>query len=399
MIAARLALGPVKYSDNCKSDFATHLLGVGVYWYEPGEAVCGVFRKTGETMITDITFADFDLNTFVEQQKHATISHSVKWFNLISRLYGYGFIPLTTHNVEGEITGFLPLCSMRSPVIGQRLVSLPFSDYCPLLAIDETSANDLIDQAIALAKEHKVKYLELRTGVNEVLAKRADLIEENTLYVNWVMPLSGDPASVWSNLRKPVQHQVKKSQKLGVQVRIAQYREDMEHYYRLHLQTRSKKHGMPAQPRGYFYGLWDAFAASGSLQLLLAEYRGVVVAGMILLASGSSIHYAYGASDERYLNLAPNNLLMWTAIKLGCTLGFRTLDMGRTSHDNEGLMEFKRRWGAKQEPLPYYYYPRIAGLSSTSEGSWKFRALTSCWKRLPLQITGPLGGYLYKHLG
>ncbi len=62
-------------------------------------------------------------------------------------------------------------------------------------------------------------------------------------------------------------------------------------------------------------------------------------------------------------------------------------------------MEFKRRWGAYEEQLPYYYYPENSGLTATSEQSRKFRLLTSCWKQLPLQIAGPLGGYLYKHLG
>jgi hypothetical protein len=51
------------------------------------------------------------------------------------------------------------------------------------------------------------------------------------------------------------------------------------------------------------------------------------------------------------------------------------------------------------EPLPYYYYPRTAGLAATSERSWKYRLLTGCWRRLPLQVAAPLGGSLYKHLG
>jgi FemAB-related protein (PEP-CTERM system-associated) len=345
-----------------------------------------------------VSLVDSNLSTFIERQAKDSFYYNQAWLDLISRLYGYSVIPLTTTNADGKITGFLPLCFMHSPLTGRRLVALPFSDLCPLLAADEASASDLIDQAIRIAQQQKVRYLELRTGINEALTKRSDLIEGN-LYVRWLMPLSPDPDSVWSNLRKPVQHQVKKSQKLGVQVRIAQKRDEVAHYYRLHLQTRCKKHGMPAQPRHYFYELWDTFAESGAMQLLLAEYQGAIIAGMVLLASGTTVRYAYGASDERYLNLAPNNLLMWTAIKLGCTLGYQTLDMGRTACDNEGLMEFKRRWGAIKEPLPYYYYPQMAGLASTSETNWKFRLLTSSWKRLPLQVAGPLGGYLYKHLG
>jgi len=156
-------------------------------------------------------------------------------------------------------------------------------------------------------------------------------------------------------------------------VHAAQHRVEVEHYYRLHSQTRTRKHGMPAQTRRYFYDIWDVFASNGVMQLLLAEYQSTVIAGMILLAIGSTIRYAYGASDERYLNLAPNNLLMWTAIEIGCVQGYQTFDMGRTAQDNEGLIELKRRWGAIQGPLPYYYYSRMAGLASAPESNWKFR--------------------------
>lgn len=349
--------------------------------------------------MTQTLGSDARLSTFVEQQaKDFSLYYSQAWLDLVATLYGYSVIPLIATNISGHITGFLPLCFMQSPLTGWRLVALPFSDYCPLLAVDECSANYLIDQAIRLAQQQKVRYLELRAGVNEVLAKRTDLVEGN-LYARWLLPLATDPDAVWSGLRKPIQHQIKKSRKLGVQVRIAQRREEMAHYYRLHLQTRCKKHGMPAQPQAFFCNLWDIFAAQGTIQLLLAEYQGNVIAGMILVASGTTVRYAYGASDERYLYLAPNNLLLWTAIAWGCSHGYQTLDLGRTACDNEGLMEFKRRWGAIEEPLPYYYYPRTAGLASTPEHSGKFRLLASCWRKLPLWMAGPLGSFLYKHLG
>lgn len=341
---------------------------------------------------------DSNLSTFIEEQAKGTSSYFQAWLDLISGLYGYSVYPLTATNAEGKITGFLPLCSMQSPLTGRRLVALPFTDLCPLIAEDEASAGALIDQAIRLAQQQKVRYLELRSGVNDVLARRSELVEGN-LYVRWLTPLVADPDIVWSSLRKNVKYGVRKSQKLSVQVRIAQLREDMAHFYRLHLLTRSKKHGMPVQPWRFFFELWNSFADDGNIKLLMAEYQGAVIAATILLISGTTVRYAYSASDEHYLHLAPNNLLLWEAIAWSCTQGYQTLDLGRTALDNEGLMEFKRGWGAIKEPLPYYYYPHMAGLASTSETSWKFRLLTSCWKRLPLQVAGPLGGYFYKHLG
>jgi FemAB-related protein (PEP-CTERM system-associated) len=344
-----------------------------------------------------ISFFDTRLDAFVQRQAQKSFYYKQAWLHLISRLYGYSVIPLTITNAVGQMSGFLPLCFIESPLIGRRLVSLPFSDHCPLLTGDDANANDLIDQALRLAQEKKVKYLELRTGVNEVLAKRSELVEGD-LYVRWHIPLTADMDAMWSGLRRQVQQQIRKSRRLGVQVRTAQCREDMTNYYHLHLRTRSK-HGMPAQSQSFFYGLWDTFAPSGEMQLLLAEYQGTIIAGIVLLASGNTMMYPYGASDERYLHLAPNNLLVWEAITWCCTNGYQVLDLGRTARDNEGLMEYKRRWGAVQEPLPYYYYPHMTGLAATSERSRKYHLLTACWRRLPLQVAGPLGGYLYKHLG
>jgi FemAB-related protein (PEP-CTERM system-associated) len=336
-------------------------------------------------------------HTFVAQHASGSFYHDPMWLDLLTKIYGYSVIPLTATNARGEITGVLPLCFLQSPLTGQRLVSLPFSDYCSLLATDETSTNDLIDQAIQLARQRKARYLELRTGPNQALAQRSELTEGD-LYVRWLLPLAADPQAVWSRLRKPVQRQIKKSQGIGVQVQIARNREDMAHYYHLHLRTRMK-HGMPAQPQRFFFALWDRFAQKGNVQLLLASYQGSIIAGMILIASGTTVRYAYGASDEHYLHLAPNNLLMWSAITWSCEQGHQQLDLGRTARDNKGLMEFKRRWGAVEEPLPYYYYPQRAGLVATAESSRKFRLFTTCWRQLPLAIAGPLGGYLYRHLG
>lgn len=343
------------------------------------------------------TFSHVSWHPLIEQQAKDTFSYNQGWLNLLTDRYGYTLIPLTTVDASGLITGMLPIYFVRSLLTGRRLVSVPFSDSCPLLAIDEASANDLVDQALRLAQQYRVRYLELRAGINKVLASRSDLVA-GKLYVRWLLPLQADPQRIWSSLRKPVQRQIKKSQKLGVQVRSAQSREEMAHYYRLHLATRMK-HGMPAQPQDFFFSLWDTFAKSESVQLLLAEYEGEVIAGMILVLSGGTIRYSYGASDEHYLHLAPNNLLLWHAITWGCTHGYSMLDLGRTARDNEGLMEFKRRWGADEEELPYYYYPQSAGLTATSEQNWKFCLLTRCWKLLPLPVAGALGGYLYKHLG
>jgi FemAB-related protein (PEP-CTERM system-associated) len=344
------------------------------------------------------SLADRQLSAPVRALAEETFFCDEIWLDLLARLYGYSPMLLTSTNSSGLVSGLLPLCYMQSPITGRRLVSLPFSDHCPLLAEDEDSANDLIDQAVRLARDKKVRYLELRTGLSDSAGKRPELLEGN-LYVRWVFSLTADTDAMWNSLRKPVQKRVKRSRRLGVDVRLADQRRDIDTYYRLHLLVRSRKHGMPPQSIQFFYALWDTFHASGKLQLLLAEQEGRVIAAMILLGSGKTMRCAYSASDDAHLNLAPNNLLFWKSMEWSGAHGYETLDFGRTARDNQGLMDFKQRWGATMEPLPYYYYPRISGLATTSENSWKFQLMTNLWRKLPLPVAGVLGGYLYPHLG
>ena len=348
--------------------------------------------------MTATSFPHTSVDAHVAQEMTHTLYYTPAWLDLITDLYGSSALSLISTNASGRVTGYLPLCFIQSPVTGRRLVSLPFADHCPLLATDEASANDLVDQAILLAQEKRAKYLELRAGVNDVLARRSDLVASN-LYVRWLKPLTPDGDALWQSVDGSVRRAIKKAKRLGVHVRMVQDRAEMEHFYRLHVLTRSKKLGMPAQPRRYFFALWDTFAPSGALQLWLAEQQGVMVAGSILLASATTVQLAYNASDARYQHVRPVNRLLWMAMRWASTHGYDMFDLGRTARDNPGLMRFKRQMGAIMEPLPYYYYPRTAGLAAISESSWKYRLLTGCWRRLPLQVAAPLGGSLYKHLG
>jgi CelD/BcsL family acetyltransferase involved in cellulose biosynthesis len=322
-----------------------------------------------------------------------------RWLNLVETVYGYQVTRLEVRGSDGRSSsGYLPICALRSPLTGRRVVSLPFSDLCPMPVADTLAANQLVDQALELARQSHARYVELRTGDSQYMRDRSDFVASD-MYVRWRLQLAPGEDSIWAGVQKPVQRQVRKSRKMGVTIRFASRREDMALYHRLHVRTRTGKHGMPAQPRKFFLELWDRFAADGTLQVLFAEHEESTLAGMVLFAYGDTVRYAYGASEERFLHLAPNNLLMWESIAWAKANGYQLFDMGRTAKDNHGLMEFKRKWGAVMETLPYFYSPRMAGLASTSESSRKYQLLTTCWKHLPLPLASTVGGMLYKHLG
>ena len=168
-------------------------------------------------------------------------------------------------------------------------------------------------------------------------------------------------------------------------------------FYQLNLLTR-RKHGVPPQPLQFFENLWSMLRPGGNVEILVAELHDRPVASIVLLAYKDTVTYAYGASDPAFLRHAPNHSLFDSALGWTLERGRRFFDFGRTAPDNEGLMEFKRQWGADFLPLPYYYWPNRGGFVSEAEASWKHRLFTSVWRRLPLAATALVGPPLYRHL-
>jgi len=140
--------------------------------------------------------------------------------------------------------------------------------------------------------------------------------------------------------------------------------------------------------------------AKGFGFVLLAVHESKVVAGSLFLKLGKGIHYKYNASDPDILGkITPNHSLTWQAIVKGCSEGCESIDFGRTSPDNEGLMRYKEMWGARCLDAPYYYYPAIRGAVSTEESGLRYKLGTGLWKKLPDFVVEKLGPRLYKHMG
>jgi lipid II:glycine glycyltransferase (peptidoglycan interpeptide bridge formation enzyme) len=61
---------------------------------------------------------------------------------------------------------------------------------------------------------------------------------------------------------------------------------------------------------------------------------------------GDYSHYHLGGSLKEYLNFAPNNILMWEAIKIACNAGARFFHLGGGLQDtaSDSLFQFKSKF-------------------------------------------------------
>ena len=128
--------------------------------------------------------------------------------------------------------------------------------------------------------------------------------------------------------------------------------DDLNTFYRIYAET-SARDRFPIRPFGYYHDVWQSFLQDGMADLLLAEWEGNLLAGLMLFRLGHKAWYIYGASSNERRNLMPNHLLQWEAIRLGKQKGCLLYDLwGAPDILNEGdpmwgVYRFKQGFGGE----------------------------------------------------
>lgn len=318
------------------------------------------------------------------------VYHLYQWGRLLQDTCGY---PLFFLQREG---GLFPLALVKSAIFGNRLVSLPFADYGGPCLNNLEAVTGLVQECQAIARQHKVDFIEVRCPAPQYSAifEEAGFVRRND-YVTFVLGLEWDVEALWRGIGDKNRNMVRKAEKGGVQVVLAEDRAGMRSFYRLYRPT-MKKRGSPPHPARFFDRMWELFYPD-RLMVPLAMYRGECIAAGLFFRYGDTIHHAYSGSRKECLGLAPNDLIQWSMIKWGHEHGFRQLDFGRTRPD-EGTVLFKKRWGGEAVAMPYYYKFYRRELKERQEV--KYRWLSTLWARyLPAFLANRLGPWLVRQIG
>lgn len=327
---------------------------------------------------------------FVSEQESALAFHHPVWVNMIAECYGYRPLVFALVNEIGQVTAGTPAVEVRHPILGRpRWVSLPFTDYCPPLAIDDSTRLALTSDLVMRHREFGVSRVDVRSGLPTMQS-----VYSSSHHVLHTLSLSSDPEAVFRTFKRThVQQTIRQSERRGVEVRWASRGADMDIFYDLQVRTR-RRLGVPAQPKRYFELLWRRVLEPGYGFLLLAFFGDIAVAGGVFLAWNRTVLYKYGASDPAYWRLRPNNQLVWTAIKWGCERGYAAFDFGRTDVGDIGLREFKAGWGTREEPL---VYSRIGTPPSSDSSGHATRLAAYAIRRLPPLACRMVGELLYRY--
>jgi len=330
--------------------------------------------------------ADARWLAFADAHPEALIFHHPLWMKVLERAYGYHQVSLACIE-DGEISGILPLLEIRSRLTGCRAVSLPFSDYSSLLVRDPAAGEALVARAAELRATRRWKYIEIR-GESPLGAVAAS-------YALHRVRLQPDSQLLFRTFeKKRTQYTLKKFEKTGVVVQRRTDSEAMAVFVRLNYLTR-QKHGIPPQPDRFFHLFQEHLIAGGMGFISVATFEGEAIAASVFLHYKDVLYHKFNASNEAFLHLSANPGLLWDAIRWGCAQGYRVVDLGRSDLDGEGLIRYKRGWGAEELPLRYYRVPAEAVVKrSNSTG-----VLKPLMQHMPVSILKVIGKVLYGHAG
>jgi lipid II:glycine glycyltransferase (peptidoglycan interpeptide bridge formation enzyme) len=339
-------------------------------------------------IINPITYPGYDQ---LVRDAQGSIFLTSNWAAVLAESYRYTpryFAEIRNSRLEL----LLPFMEVNSILTGKRGVSLPFTDFCDPVLPENGRYEDLMAFVTKYGKKSGWKFLEMRSG-----KMFPSELPPSSFYYTHTLDLSQPEEEIFQGLRDSTGRNIKKAAKEGVHVTLDTSPDSLKEFYRLNCSTR-KDHGLPPQPFFFFKKIHEHILSKGLGHIILASYKERRIAGAIFFHFGDLAVYKYGASDRDDQHLRANNLVMWEAIRWYRKNGYHRLSFGRTEPQNDGLLQFKRGWGAKEETMHYYHYnckedklirkdDRITDIHN------------KIFRFLPIPILRLTGNLVYRHMG
>jgi len=346
-------------------------------------------RETGNVRLFDPLAADA-WDDLLTSNTRATFFHCSNWARVLCATYGH--VPHYLGLMGGQrALALLPILEVNSPLTGRRGVALPFSDECGLLCSGASDGDAILQAALELGRARRWKHFELRGDI-PTIPRPAPWVA----YVGHKVDLSGGTAAVFARFDGSVRRAIRKAEKARVETRVLNTLEAMRMFYALHCQTR-RKHGVPPQSFSFFRNVFEHVLKPGGGFIVAATHEGQPIAAGVFVHHGAAGLYKFGASDQSFLNLRGNDLVMWEAMKWYASRGYSRFSMGRTARSNEGLRRFKCGFGAREYPINYFRYDlrREAFVAGKDEKpGWINGAL----RLTPMTVFRMIGRVFYAHL-
>jgi FemAB-related protein (PEP-CTERM system-associated) len=241
----------------------------------------------------------------------------------------------------------------------------------------------LIDEAIELADQRRVRFLELR---QEHLVAHSQLNARMNQKVHMRLALPASAEALFREVGPKVRNQIRKGEKSGLTVHWGRH-EVLDDFYSVFCQN-MRDLGTPVYGRSLFRQILQQFPNETELCITRQGTRPVACA---LLLHGRGITEVPSASCLREANpLCANMLMYWHLLQRSIERKQATFDFGRCTLEG-GPYKFKTQWGAEPHAAHWQYYTREGQANEMRPDNPRFSQLIRLWQQLPVAVTRILG--------
>ncbi len=329
----------------------------------------------------------------VENQP-SSVFHSPAWAQVLAATYGFEPEAYVLINDRGEAQAGIPFCRVRD-LRGERLISLPFSDYCDPLVNHPEIWQLLVAPLLAERCEWTIRALHNPIPVADPRLERVNQARWHGL------DLCVSEEELWHGLDESAKRAIRKAERQGVTVRLADHPADLRAFFELHLNTRKAKYQLLTQPYAFFEQIWQRFIEQQRGILLLAQHQGDVIGATLFLEWQKCLFYKFNTSSAQHLELRPNDLMIWSGIRYAKSQGYHSLDFGLSDWDQTGLIRYKRKFASAEKTISFLRYRRHAPCVNSGRDAEMKQLLTRLTElftetKVPNPITEAGGALLYR---
>ena len=267
-------------------------------------------------------------NALSRPTPEANLYHTLQWRDVIREVFGHR--PRYLVCGEGnEVHGVLPLFLIKLPLLGSKLVSMPYDiGSGGALVTDDKAERALATRALEVARQARVGYLQLRCGSRRPALEGLGMTESSPVIISDV--LLDNKESVWARVKPDHRKDIRKARRRGVTVREAETLDDYLEFYGIYLRV-FRAFGTPPYSERYFRALWERLQPQGGVKLLLAQVEGETVGGLQMFSWNRELVSKFAACLPKAVPLRTYPALYWRAMLLGLELGYRRLSWGTSS--------------------------------------------------------------------
>ena len=322
------------------------------------------------------------LAPFALSRGPVSLSRHPGWLPILRDAFGHR-VYLLEARYQDRTTGLLPLAEVRSLLFGRFLVSLPYLNSNGIVAETALATDALVNQAVALAEELGVRYLELR---HETPVAHPAFTAQLTSKVHMRLRLPGTSEELWKQLDAKVRNQIRKGEKHPFELAWGGV-DLLESFYAV-LSENMRDLGTPVYGKSLFRRILTEFPDAAELCVLRLEKQPVAAA---LLLHGSGITEVPTASSLRAYNSSCANMLMYRhLLDRAIARGQSLFDFGRSTVDS-GTHRFKKQWGAEAFPAHWQYHVRSGTVGDMRPDHPRYERMIRLWQRLPVRLTQIIG--------